>query len=140
MIRGQELTLRNYKEKSVISTLDNIIPTAAMLGGVIIGFMTVLGDLLNVAGSSTGIMLSISILYGYYEKMSPKEQILEEFWYDRRCFLFNYLIGLLPGKFLCLFHHAIIFNSFCIFFPNLNSSKKEKREENKTKWEYFSLH
>ncbi len=72
MIRGQELTLRNYKEKSVIRTLDETIPTAAMLGGVIIGFMTIVGDLLNVAGSSTGIMLSISILYGYYEKMSPK--------------------------------------------------------------------
>ncbi len=72
MIRGQELTLRNFKEKSVISTLDETIPTAAMLGGVIIGFVTVLGDILNVAGSSTGIMLSISILYGYYEKMSPK--------------------------------------------------------------------
>lgn len=72
MIRSQELTLRNYKEKSVIGTLEEMIPIAAMLGGVVIGFMTVLGDLLNVAGSSTGIMLSISILYGYYEKMSPK--------------------------------------------------------------------
>lgn len=66
MIRAQELTLRNYKEKSVIGTLEEMIPIAAMLGGVVIGFMTVLGDLLNVAGSSTGIMLSISILYGYY--------------------------------------------------------------------------
>jgi protein transport protein SEC61 subunit alpha len=47
-----------------------------MLGGVIIGFLTVVGDLLNVAGSSTGIMLSISILYGYYEKMKPKEPII----------------------------------------------------------------
>lgn len=50
-----------------------------MLGGAVIGFMTVLGDLLNVAGSSTGIMLSISILYGYYEKMSPKEKVIKEF-------------------------------------------------------------
>jgi len=46
-----------------------MIPTAAMLGGVFIGFLTVVGDLFNVAGSSTGILLSISILYGYYEKM-----------------------------------------------------------------------
>ncbi len=43
-----------------------MIPTAAVLGGVAIGFLTVVGDLLDVAGSSTGIMLSISILYGYY--------------------------------------------------------------------------
>ena len=39
-----------------------------MLGGVTVGFLTVVGDLLNVAGSSAGILLSISILYGYYEK------------------------------------------------------------------------
>ena len=42
-----------------------------MLGGVTIGFLTVIGDLLNVAGSSAGILLSISILYRYYEKVNP---------------------------------------------------------------------
>jgi protein transport protein SEC61 subunit alpha len=56
-----------------------MIPTAAMLGGIVIGFLTVVGDLLNVAGSSTGIMLSISILYGYYEKIRPAEKIVEDF-------------------------------------------------------------
>ena len=75
-IRTQELTLRNYKEQSVIGKLEDMIPVASMLGGVAIGFMTVLGDLLNVAGSSTGIMLSIAILYGYYEKINPKEEEL----------------------------------------------------------------
>lgn len=73
------MTLRNFKEKSVIRSFDEVIPVASMLGGVVIGFMTVIGDLLNVAGSSTGIMLSISILYGYYEKMKPKEEVIEEF-------------------------------------------------------------
>lgn len=40
-----------------------------MLGGVVIGLLTVLGDLLNVMGSTTGILLSVTILYGYYEKL-----------------------------------------------------------------------
>ena len=53
-----------------------MIPTAAMLGGIIIGFMTVLGDLLNVAGSSTGILLSITILYGYFEKVYEREKVV----------------------------------------------------------------
>lgn len=78
-IRNQQLTLRNYKEKSVIRTMDEMIPTAAMLGGVLIGFLTVLGDLLNVAGSSTGIMLSISTLYGYYEKINAKDEEIDQF-------------------------------------------------------------
>jgi protein transport protein SEC61 subunit alpha len=43
-----------------------------MLGGMIIGFLTIMGDFMNVAGSSTGILLSVSILYGYYEKITQK--------------------------------------------------------------------
>ena len=49
-----------------------MVPTAAMLGGIVIGFMTVVGDLFEVAGSSTGILLSITILYSYYEKIFEK--------------------------------------------------------------------
>ena len=64
-IRSRFLTLPNYKERSSIERLNEMIPTAAMLGGIIIGFMTVVGDLFDVAGSSTGILLSITILYGY---------------------------------------------------------------------------
>lgn len=52
-----------------------------MLGGIVIGFLTVVGDLLNVAGSSTGIMLSISILYGYYEKIRPTDKVITDFWF-----------------------------------------------------------
>lgn len=66
MIRKSDLTLENYQEKSNYAAFQETIPIAAMLGGVIIGFLYVVGDLLNVAGSSTGIMLSISILYGYF--------------------------------------------------------------------------
>ena len=44
-----------------------------MLGGIIIGLLTILGDLLNVFGSSTGILLSVTILYGYYEKLTAKK-------------------------------------------------------------------
>ena len=70
----QNLTLVNYREQSVIGKLEDMIPTAAMLGGIIIGFMTVLGDLLDVAGSSTGILLSITILYSYFDKVYEKDK------------------------------------------------------------------
>lgn len=79
MIRSRYLTRPNYKEESVIGTFNELIPTAAMLGGIVIGFLTVVGDLLNVAGSSTGIMLSISILYGYYEKIRPTDKVITDF-------------------------------------------------------------
>jgi protein transport protein SEC61 subunit alpha len=74
MLRSRSLTLPNHHEQSTVGKLNEMIPTAAMLGGIFIGFLTVVGDLFDVAGSSTGILLSISILYGYYEKMYEKEK------------------------------------------------------------------
>ena len=65
-LRSRNMTLPNHQEESNFHKLNNFIPTAAMLGGITIGFMTVVGDLLDVAGSSTGILLSITILYSYY--------------------------------------------------------------------------
>jgi len=59
--------------------LNKHIPTAAMLGGIIIGLLTVLGNLVHAMGSSTGILLSVSILYGYYEKLSSKKSQDNEF-------------------------------------------------------------
>jgi protein transport protein SEC61 subunit alpha len=40
-----------------------------MLGGIVIGLLTILGDILHATGSSTGILLSVSILYKFYEKL-----------------------------------------------------------------------
>jgi hypothetical protein len=37
-----------------------------MLGGMTVGLLTVLGDLTDVFGSSTGILISVTVLYGYY--------------------------------------------------------------------------
>lgn len=41
-----------------------------MLGGITIGLLNILGDVLNATGSSTGILLSVSILYRFYEKLT----------------------------------------------------------------------
>lgn len=40
-----------------------------MLGGIMIGLLTILGDMVNAIGSSTGILLSTSIIYRYCEKI-----------------------------------------------------------------------
>ena len=45
-----------------------------MLGGIIIGLLTILGDVVNAIGSSTGILLSVSIIYRYYEKITQKKK------------------------------------------------------------------
>ena len=45
-----------------------------MLGGIIIGLLTIVGDVVNAIGSSTGILLSVSIIYRYYEKITQKKK------------------------------------------------------------------
>ena len=52
-----------------------------MLGGITIGLLTVLGDLVNAMGSTTGILLSVSILYSYYEKLGYKKVQAVEWWF-----------------------------------------------------------
>lgn len=44
-----------------------------MLGGIIIGLLTILGDMMNVIGSSTGILLAVNIIYGYYHKIASND-------------------------------------------------------------------
>lgn len=46
-----------------------MIPTATSLGAIIIGLLTVLGDVLNSTVSSTSLLLSVNTLYGYYSKI-----------------------------------------------------------------------
>lgn len=40
-----------------------------MLGGVVIGLLTIVGDIFGVIGSSTGLLLSVNIIYGYMSKI-----------------------------------------------------------------------
>jgi protein transport protein SEC61 subunit alpha len=58
--------MASYRTESVYEVLKRYVPTAAMLGGITIGLLTIAGDLLDVIGSSTGILLSVNIIYNYY--------------------------------------------------------------------------
>eukprot|EP00755_Sulcionema_specki_P002299 Sspe_Gene.26638::Locus_11174_Transcript_2_2_Confidence_0.667_Length_1635::g.26638::m.26638/K10956/SEC61A; protein transport protein SEC61 subunit alpha len=55
--------------------LERYIPTAAALGGMCIGALTVLADFLGAIGSGTGILLAVTSIYQYYEQME-QENIL----------------------------------------------------------------
>eukprot|EP00915_Cephaloidophora_sp_WS-2016_P008701 GHVH01012127.1.p1 GENE.GHVH01012127.1~~GHVH01012127.1.p1 ORF type:complete len:474 (-),score=54.18 GHVH01012127.1:67-1488(-) len=66
-IRDQQLVIKGHRDESIISVLNKYIPTAAALGGICIGALTIIADFLGAIGSGTGILLGVSILYGYYE-------------------------------------------------------------------------
>jgi len=73
-LRDQGISIKSYKneKRSIISYLEGIIPAAAAFGGMCIGLLTVLADFLGAIGSGTGILLSVTIIYQYYE-MFAKE-------------------------------------------------------------------
>ena len=53
----------SYRETSLLSVLNTYIPTAAALGGMCIGALTVVADFLGAIGSGTGILLAVTIVY-----------------------------------------------------------------------------
>jgi len=72
-LMDQDMVIRGYREKSMISVLNRYIPTAAAFGGMCIGALTVFADLMGAIGSGTGILLAVTIIYQYFE-MYAKEQ------------------------------------------------------------------
>ncbi len=47
--------------------LRSTIPTAAMVGGMVIGALSVFSDVMGARGSGTGILLAVTIIYQYFE-------------------------------------------------------------------------
>ncbi|RKP24918.1 SecY subunit domain-containing protein [Syncephalis pseudoplumigaleata] len=72
-LKEQQIVIAGYRDTSMYKELKRIIPTAAALGGVIIGILSVVADLMGAIGSGTGILLAVTIIYQYFE-MFAKEQ------------------------------------------------------------------
>lgn len=72
--REQQITIKGYRESGVITVLRRYIPTAATLGGVIVGAITVLADFLGCIGTGTGILLAVTIIYEYYESFGAERK------------------------------------------------------------------
>ena len=57
----------DWQNNTCVSPPRRYIPTAAAFGGLCIGALSVLADLLGAIGSGTGILLSVTIIYQYFE-------------------------------------------------------------------------
>merc|ERR1712226_464244 len=74
-LRDQQMVFKGHREESLLRVLDMYIPTAAAFGGMCIGMLTIVADFLGAIGSGTGILLSVTIIYQYYEMVyKEKEQ------------------------------------------------------------------
>lgn len=72
-LKEQRMIMHGHRDKSMIHELNRYIPTAAAFGGLCIGALSVLADLLGAIGSGTGILLAVTIIYQYFE-IFVKEQ------------------------------------------------------------------
>jgi protein transport protein SEC61 subunit alpha len=73
-LEKQGLVIRGYREQSVVKILSRYIPTAAALGGMCIGALTIFSDFMGAIGSGTGILLAVSIIFQYFEKYSTEQK------------------------------------------------------------------
>lgn len=72
-LQEKQMTIvsRNRKE-SVIKELNRYIPAAAAFGGLCIGALTIIADLLGAIGSGTGILLAVTIIYQCIETINKE--------------------------------------------------------------------
>lgn len=69
-LRQQQVFLQGHRdtESSLRKELNRYIPTAAAFGGMCIGMLTIIADFMGAIGSGTGILLAVTIIYGYFEQ------------------------------------------------------------------------
>jgi preprotein translocase subunit SecY len=71
--------------KAVESILKRYIPAVTVLGGIAVGLVAGVTDFFGVFGSGMGILLSVGIIYQYYEVLM-QERAAEMYPAFRRIF------------------------------------------------------
>lgn len=66
-MRENGVIIKGHRDTATAKVLQRYIPIAAALGGICIGVLTVMADYLGAIGSGTGILLTVTIIYDFYE-------------------------------------------------------------------------
>jgi preprotein translocase SecY subunit len=73
---GMQIPGFRRSQRPVETILKRYIPIVAVLGGVIVGLIASVADFFGVFGSGMGVLLSVGILYQYYQLLM-QEQVAE---------------------------------------------------------------
>jgi preprotein translocase subunit SecY len=73
---GMQIPGYRRDPRIIESVLNRYIPALTLLGGLAIGLLAAFADFTGALGTGTGILLTVMILYNYYEELSA--QPLEE--------------------------------------------------------------
>jgi preprotein translocase SecY subunit len=67
MSSGMQIPGYRRSERPIEAILKRYIPVVTVLGGIIVALVAGISDFLGVFGTGTGILLSVGIIYQYYE-------------------------------------------------------------------------
>lgn len=72
MFKENSIVILGHRESSVYRELKRIIPSAAAIGGAVVGVIVVVADLLGLASSASAIIIAISSVYGFFEILAQE--------------------------------------------------------------------
>ncbi len=68
-LKEHNLTMKGYRDTTVVAVLDRYIPTTAALGGFAVGALLLGADLLGCIGSGASLILATTTVYQYFESI-----------------------------------------------------------------------
>lgn len=74
-LKDQQMVVSGHRDTgtSMVKLLSRYIPVAAAFGGMCIGGLTLIADFMGAIGSGTGILLAVTIIYGYFEAYNKEK-------------------------------------------------------------------
>jgi preprotein translocase subunit SecY len=69
---GMQIPGYRSDKKTMEGVLNRYIPALAVLGGLAVGALAALADFTGAIGTGTGILLTVMIVYNYYEELSAQ--------------------------------------------------------------------
>lgn len=73
-LRDNQMVMKGHRDSALIHVLNRYIPTAAAFGGMCIGALTVVADFMGAIGTGTGILLSVTIIFQFYEAFMKEQR------------------------------------------------------------------
>lgn len=77
-LKDKNMVMRGHGEQTMLIELNRYIPTAAVLGGVCIGALSVLADFLGVIGRGAELILVAIVLYEYAELYFEEKNVQKQ--------------------------------------------------------------